>query len=337
LIVVVISLIISGVAFALYRSNTGYYLREEAYIQQQQNLRAAFYIMSRDLRMAGNGLRVLGPNVNLLNAWTPSRLAVDNGNFKIDIVPGWFSYPDSTENGIRAIFGIDGGDNQPDAITVFRAEVEYPAPLGLVKEIGSEFIDLDAAVKTDTVAAGDIIALVNENNAVILEVNSVSSNRITIVNNGRFTGPSGPPSTFPNLGSTVYNLRNVNLVTYYIDQINNRLMAAHHDPQYTGYDDPASKSVVVANNIEDLQIQYFFGSDEVDPDALEHTPDISTARLKNDKVKALGLAMTSRSGYGEGSTTRLRPALYNRLEGTTPDNRRRSTLSEFIYLRNYSK
>ncbi|MDR1656112.1 MAG: prepilin-type N-terminal cleavage/methylation domain-containing protein [Deltaproteobacteria bacterium] len=334
LVVIAISLIVSAVAFTIYRINTGYYLREEAFIQQQQNLRAAFYVLGQSLRMAGNGLKVLGPDVSLIQVWSPSQVIVNKGNVSISPNPGWFSHPGSSAGGARAIFGIDGGPKQADVVTLFRAEVEYPAPLGLVQQAGGNFVDLNGPVQFDTLADRNIIALVNKTQATLLEVDRFESNRIYFVKGGRFTGPSGPPGNFPTIGSSVYNLRDVSLVTYYVDQQNFQLMAAHHDLGRLGYDVSANKSVIVANNIEDLQIYYYYAAEVVDPESLGLNPDLSLARLNRDRVKALGLAMTSRSGYGEGAYNRRRPALFNREEGSVPDNRRRNTLAEFIYLRN---
>jgi hypothetical protein len=339
LVVCAVALIISAVAFTIYRINTSYYLREEAYIQQQQNLRAAMYLVGRDLRMAGNGLMVLGPAVEKVQAWTPTRLdSAGVGGVVIDTTPGWFSHAGGgSDPGARAVFGVDGDDSRPDVVTIFRAEVEYPTSLGLVSSLSGRRLTLSSDIMGGTLAAGDIIGLVNGADAVLLEVDSFSGDTIDYVSNGRFTGPSGPPSGFPVEGASVFNLRDVSLVTYYVDEASNRLMAAHHDQAWSGFDDLASRSTVVANNIEDLQIHYYFGGDEVDPDALDDGPDMSLAILDDNSVKAVAMAMTSRSSYGEGAMDRVRPGLYNRLDGTAADNRRRATLSEYIYLRNHSR
>jgi hypothetical protein len=288
--------------------------------------------------MAGNGLMVMGSNVKRIQAYTPSQVALDSAVVSIDASPGWFKNYDDSKYGFRAVFGIDGGANHPDTVTVFRAEVEYPDPLGRVNTHSGQVLELSQNLRDGVIADGDIIVLINgPNNAVLLEVQDWEDAKITYKNNGRFTGPSGPPDTFPVEGSAVFNLRNVSLVTYYVDQDNYRLMAAHHDQSYTGYDSPATKSSVVANNIEDLQLYYFFDSEEVNPDKLNLDPDISSDRLDDSTIKAVAVAMTSRSGYGEGATGRTRPALFNSQAGEESDNRRRNTLTEYIYLRNYQQ
>jgi hypothetical protein len=208
--------------------------------------------------------------------------------------------------------------------------------LGVVKAIDGDKIELKEDFTPGTVVAGDILVLVNSDEACLLEAGEAEDNEIDFIRGGRFTGPDGPPSGFPATGATVYNFRNVSLVTYYLDQTNNRLLMANHDKAVTAYDLPDIKSSVVANNIEDLQLFYFFNDELVDPTQVNDNPVISTNRLKNDSVKALALAMTSRADYGIGqSQNRFRPSLFNRASDGTGDNRARSTLSEYVYLRNY--
>jgi hypothetical protein len=184
------------------------------------------------------------------------------------------------------------------------------------------------------------MALVNGTKAIIFEVDDIGTDSLTCLSNGRFVGPDGPSdpaAPFPIVGSTVYNLRDVSLVTYFVDQTNNRLMAAYHDQKTTTFDDPATHSVVVADNIEDLQVYYFFDNETVIYDNTETDNPISTNRLQSHPIKALAFGMTSLSNYGEGPANYVRPPLFNRTEGTIKDYYRRNTLSEIIYLRNYQQ
>jgi hypothetical protein len=337
LIVMAIFIMVAGVCFSFYISNTSQFLLSQAYVEQQQNLRVAFYVMSRDLRMAGNGLNVLGPDVSIVQAYTGSQMAISGDHVVVDTSPGWFKNTDTTELGFRAIFGFDGGNSAADSVTVFRAEMEYPSPLGVVTSISLSKFELDTDSPTSTVQSGDIIVLVNGSQACLLETDTVEDNEITYKAGGRFTGPSGPPSTFPVIGSTVYNFKDISLLTYYLDQANNRLMVANHDIAHDIFDDPTTKSSVVANNIDDLQLFYFFESHTVDPSMLNEDPDMSTNTLKDDYVKAVALAMTSKANYGTGGKTRYRPELFNRAQGSLADNYRRGVLSEYVYLRNHQK
>ncbi|MDR0621705.1 MAG: hypothetical protein LBJ61_07505 [Deltaproteobacteria bacterium] len=336
LVVVALAMMVAGVAFSLHALNSQSYFREDAYIHQQQNLRAALYFLSRDLRMAGNGLKILGPEVKLVQAWTPSRQKFTGGVVGMEYSPGWFSHPDSTAPGFRSIFGVDGGAELPDTVTAFRSEVEYPTPLGLVSayEDSLHRLVLVETIKDNVIKPGDIVALVNGTVACILETESISNVNIDIKAGGRFTSPDGLPPGFPVVGATVYNLRDVVLNTYYIDAANNRLLVSPHDSSKTGNAD-FGFATVVANNVEDLQLYYFIDDQVVDLAMLEHDPVIGSDALDNHAVKVVGVGLTALSGYGDGSPMRYRPKLFNRNAGTITDKNRRSYLAEFIYLRNY--
>ncbi|MDR2300521.1 MAG: hypothetical protein LBF38_00505 [Deltaproteobacteria bacterium] len=337
LIVMAIFVMVAGVCFSFYISNTSQFLLSQAYVEQQQNLRVAFYVMSRDLRMAGNGLNVLGPDVSIVQAYTGSQMTLSGGHVAVDTSPGWFKNTDTAELGFRAIFGFDGGNSAADSVTIFRAEMEYPAPLGVVKSTSLRTLELDTNIPDSTVVTGDIIVLVNGAQACLLETDDAEDDEISYVEGGRFTGPSGPPSGFPVVGSTVYNFKDVSLLTYYLDQTNNRLMVANHDNAHDIFDEPATKSSVVANNIDDLQLYYGLEAHPVDPGILSEDPDISTNTLKDDFVKAVALAMTSKASYGSGKSIYVRPELFNRAPGVVADNYRRGILSEYVYLRNHQK
>jgi hypothetical protein len=330
-------MIVAGISFSIYRLNSAHYLREESFIQQQQNLRAALYILGRDLRSAGNGFYILGNSVELIQAYVPAQITITSGDPSVFTAAGWFKNPDSSEAGFRAIFGIDGGADHSDMVTIFKSELEFASPIGVVGEYVSPKMTLKDEIFPDTMAKGDIIALVNNTESIIVEVKdfSESSRTIDFVTNGRFTPASGIPSSFPVSGSTVYNLRDITLVTYYVDESSSRLMAVYHDQGRAAYDDPATKSAVVANNIEDMQFFYYFDHDAVDLERVTDTPLISSARLKSESVKAVAVAMTSRSGYEDPQLRAVRPPLYNHSAGTVSDGRRRNSLSELIFLRNY--
>jgi prepilin-type N-terminal cleavage/methylation domain-containing protein len=343
MVTMALALIVSGVAFMIYRINTSFYLREEAYIQQQQNLRAAFYIMGRDLRMAGNGMKVIGPDVRRVRLWTSSRQILSPGGFPaIDPAEGWFAPPDDATPGAWAIFGLDGGADRPDTVTVFRSEVEYPSQLGVISSVSGNSYRLsqdvpEGALECDAASGKcDVVALVNGDQAVIVEVEEFDDDLVT-VRLGEASTPPSLPASFPLIGAAMYSLRGASLTTFYLDEASDQLMAAYHDRHSSIYDDPATRSMVVANNIEDLQVYFFYDGFDVDPESLRLDPDLGSGPLADREVKAVALGLTSRSGYGEGPNVRTRPALYNREAGTATDNRRRTTLSEFIYLRNHAR
>ena len=355
LVVVLISVFIGGVALIIYRANVSYYLKADARLEQSQNLRSAMYSIARDVRMAGNGLVLLGPQVSLIQAYVPGQETLVGGKSVRSDTPGWFRHADidssdsSDQWGIRAIFGVDGGEDEPDTITVFRAEVESGAAVGQVDSGGysplsdPEKINLKASFPNGMLRNNDILAIVNGSQAALFEVNPgsaepgqplPSSQTIPIKLNGRFTPPGNSVLSFP-AGSTVYNLRDVVLVTYYVDQENNVLLADYHDVSLDDPNNAATGAVVVANNIEDLQIFYYYEPTPVNLTVLNTDPIISSGALQSARVTAVAIGLTARSSYGEfRDKSQKRPALFNHKEGSKTDNNVRASLTEVIFLRN---
>jgi hypothetical protein len=94
-------------------------------------------------------------------------------------------------------------------------------------------------------------------------------------------------------------------------------------------------TTIVAYNIEDFQVFYFFESEAVDNSILGQPVDVSSARLNTERVKAVTIGLVSVSSYGSGPVDKKRPKLFNRDQGTVNDNKFRSVLVETIYLRNF--
>ncbi|MDR2354529.1 MAG: PilW family protein [Deltaproteobacteria bacterium] len=354
LVAMMISLIVTGVAFSIYRLNASYYLREDAYLQQYQNLRVALYTLGRDIRMAGNGLGLMGADIKLIQAFTPTREIPKSSTpppTEIVASANWFRHSDSISSGqagVRAIYGVDGGANSPDTLTVFRAEVETGNSLSTISGISGNMLMLDTPIPEDAIHSGDIIAVGEGSNGIIFETGDISftggnTTRLPIKPNGRFTAASPLSSSslpFDLTGSFVYNFRDIVFVTYYVDTTNNYLMADYHDISRSNYDDATHKTSIVANNIEDLQLFYYLTTDTVDikkawPSSSYTPPSISSSVLNDKRVKAVSLGLVAKAPYGVGPTTNRRPALFNRTIGTSQDNFIRNTLVETIYLRNY--
>lgn len=348
LVVLLVSMIVTGVGFSLYRLNASYYMKEDAYLQQYQNLRVALFTLGRDARMAGNGYGLYGAQLKLIQAYTPTREIPRTGNppSEVTVSPGFFAHSDSIAGtaGVRAIYGVDGGDSSSDSLTIFRAEVESGNPLAGVKEwsSSSNTIKTDIPIPAEAIKVGDIVAIGDVNKVYLAEVASLSSapiSSITLKPGGRFTNAVSPviPSTESVVGNYIYNFRDVVFVTYYLDQDNKQLMADYHDIAKTNYDDATKHTSVVAYNIEDFQVFYFFESEEVDNSLLGETPDISSARLNTDRVKAVTIGLVSVSPLGSGVADKKRPRFFNRdaAPDSEKDNKYRSVLVETIYLRNF--
>ncbi|MDR1395208.1 MAG: PilW family protein [Deltaproteobacteria bacterium] len=339
LVVMALTLIVAGAAFALYRLNSSYYLTEQANLQLNQNLRAGLSIISRDVRMAGNGLAALGLDIKLVQFYSPVLETLDSaGRSVFRPGAGWFRLPDagSGEFGVRAVFGVDGGADRPDTLTIWRSSLEYSFELAKAVSFRDGTLQLDGPVPAEALHTGDIVALVNRSQAVIFQAGRFvqGDDAIEVRTDGRYTY-EGPPAGFDLTGARAFNLRDVTVVTYFVDEDTSTLMAYFYD---SSLDTPenAGRPRPVAANIEDLQVQYYFDNDQTNLDRIGETPIISSDRLNADQVRAVAVGLTAGSSLDtRAPVSQFRPALFNRAAGTVPDSRRRSSLAEIVVLRNF--
>lgn len=359
LIVIAVSTVVAAVAFTVYRLNVESYLKEDARLEKDQNLRVALFSIARDVRMAGNGFVLMNPQTQLVQVYVPSMETIDSGGKSEMVVSdGWFWHADAEqsnedERGARAVFGVDGGANRPDTLTVFRAEVESASPIAQVGSSGYSpgtdggTITLQGSFPDDTVRNKDIIALVSGRQIALMEVSASgkadgemldSAASLPVKLGGRFTAPAAAALDFDS-GSNIYNLRDVVFVTYYVDESTNSLMADYHDVSMTSPDNSSKGTVVVANNIEDMQVFYYFTDPVVDDvvtmDSVDQDPGINSAVLDARRVKAVAIGLVARSPNDDAqSAIYKRPALFNRIEGTAADAHPRSVMTEIVFLRN---
>lgn len=337
LIVLAISVLVLGAAVTLYQVNARVYVQQDAMLEQNQNLRVGMYTVARDVRMAGNSFPLLGLDITHVQVAVPP-----DGR--------WFRYDGSPNYGVRAIFGRDGGPGGPDSLTIFRADVESGSPVGqlaaAVNPDGSQSsLTLQEPFSYNTLRPGNIIALVNGNQAAVLQVSSNPAHFPTDSMTGltnviqlgttRFVPNGSNPSIlgFP-AGTFVYNLRDITFVTYSVDD-NYNLVADYHDSGLTEYD--SGRSVIVATNIEDFQVRYIFNGRPIGP--LEGDDEIQENKLAaNNWVVAVNLAMVSRSAKDDGSVKNHPPKqLFNHQTTGPGDGHQRRVLLETVYLRNFSQ
>ncbi|UQZ87820.1 hypothetical protein C4J81_00735 [Deltaproteobacteria bacterium Smac51] len=347
LIVVLVSFLVMMVAFTLFQTNSRYYLRQDAMLEQMQNLRVAMYTVSRDIRMAGNGFNVLGPDVKVIQLFIPSEGERDAGWFQYKLADGRYD----TSYGIRPAYGVDGGSDGSDTLTLFRAEPESGLPIGRLSHDfrpgQDRIINLQEALVENTIESGDVIALVNGSRAVVLEVASLGNSLLSLdstirLENGKTRKARFYPTiaideipSFPS-GSNIYNLRKIHMITYSLDSDNNRLMANYYEPDIRGLDDVERKMVAVAEDIEDFQVRFVFNN-TTDPDRGEDT-DLDITRFRNNRVRAIQVGMVSKSALKDKDNHLLRPLeLFNHTEVGEADSYPRRVLTETIYLRNYNK
>lgn len=311
MVAALIMIVVTSAALSLFRVAATHEKRQQEVITQTQNLRAALYAVSRDIRMAGNGLPMLG--ARYIHIYVDPSLA--NKDIQRES-RGWFTYAKTgtgeNPHGIWPVFGTNSNTDRTksDSLTIFRAELESTFPLGRLDQPftpgTSDKLVLKSSDKKviydEHFTNGEMLGIASGTTAVIVQgsvTNAKKGDEVTSFGLGtRFKPAENLPDgfTFP-AGSFVYNLRDVTFVTYYVDTTNHRLMADYHDATVVDEDaDDANKKhlVTVADNIEDFQVAYFFfppGGGELVQDA-----DINWDLLDaGNVVQAVQLAMVSRS------------------------------------------
>lgn len=340
LVVLLVSVFVVGAALTIYQVNVRYYIQQDSLLEQTQNLRVAMYTVARDVRMAGNCFTLMGTGVKRIQAYIP---AIG------DQPAGWFRYSSGGDYGALPVFGLDGGTGGTDSLTIFRADIESASPVG---QLANAYTPGGSSVRLDfiepfgkgTLEDGDIVALVNDDRAMLLEAGGIDSlNRAYATIGGRFRPDSGKgfpggDYTFPR-GTYVYNLRDITLVTYQVDGDLKALVANYHDGGLMGDNIDKDNMVIVANNIEDFQVRYWISTGAaltVTP--LEGDDSISEGQLADggNWIKAVNLAMSAISPTVDQKRGLNSPQpLFNHSSVGPPDRHLRRSLAETVYLRNF--
>ncbi|MDL2260481.1 PilW family protein [Deltaproteobacteria bacterium OttesenSCG-928-K17] len=341
LVVVAIMTIVTGAALVVFKSTASSEARQQLNIEQTQNLRAAFYTVARDVRMAGNGMGLLGVQA--------VQIYVDPALHDSDYADGagWFRYAGVDDYGVFPVFGTDSGadKNKSDSLTVFRTGLEDISDIGSLENTytpgSSTSITLSQRITEGVeISDGDIIGISDGVVAVIAQASLNKGQKTNTIKLGsRFypaaSLPSGLPTSTFSPGSVVVNFRDATFVTYYVDMEKARLMANYHDSSIKDDDSDVANPhlVVVANNIEDFQVNYcmfppILGSDPV------FVTGITRAALDTQYVGAVRIGMVSRSSAveesaGGGNTIELMGHETANKPGYT-----RRIITEIVQLRN---
>lgn len=334
LVALALTIMVIAATFLIYQTNSRYYYRQQARLEQIQNLRAALYILARDIRMAGDGLITMG--VDKIQAYVPN--ATGSGG-------SWFRYEVDNSGalaatpGLRAVFGIDNTAS-PDTVTVFRTEVESTLAIGRLRNpytSSSSLLELTDYIPKFALQTGDVLGVVNGKDAILLSAGAFTASTINpghITLGTRFKPSGSFPSgiSFP-AGSSVYNLRGAYLTTYWVDTARHNLMARYHHLGDLEYDDAANASIIVAPNIEDLQMRYVMNGQDPSDSVDELTLAILEA---NNWVRQIQVGLVSMSDYRDRSNLSLAPVnLFNHVAGGAADGYLRQVLTSNVYLRNY--
>ena len=349
MIVVLISTVVGGVALSLFQANSRHYVRQDAIMEQSQNLRTAMYTIGREVRMAGNGFGVIGQGVDTIQAYVPQIVFTSDDSW--EQTKGWFEYIDNDSvKGIMRICAIDGGVSNSDRLTIFRSDPELGLEIGALSEPftangGSNFLSLQEELRESSAQAGDILVLVNgvnDSEAIFLEMaEETGSDKTKVVigpkynvrdeqsRDARFYPEDSNPQlqSFP-AGSRLYNVREMNLITFFVDAENSRLMADYFDSRVDHYD--ADGAVIVATDIEDFQVRFQFA----DNPGVWRDTGLNTTNFSADRVIAAEIGLVSRSALKDPSGGSKPIKLFNHVPDGQADGHPRRVLTEVIALRN---
>lgn len=297
LVAMAVLTIVTGAALVVFRGTAAHEARQQQNLEQMKNLRAGLNTVANDARMAGNGYRLMG--TQLIQVWVDSRATHETQQGT-----GWFRYnaPNVNRPGVIPIFGTNSSSpSTADTLTIFRTATENFNSVGQLSsgyQPGVQnLINLKDPIEIgQDISTGDIVAVTTGEVTIITQVEVTSTTALTV--SGRFApgAPMVDPSnfTFP-AGSTVYNLKDVTFVTYYLDMPNLNLMANYHDT-VTVNGVESGNIAVVANNIEDFQVNYYIGpnagptlTDSITP---PQWPDLV---IGVNTISGLRMGMVSRS------------------------------------------
>jgi hypothetical protein len=327
LTVVFLGTILLSMVFLLYSNSSRSYIRQEATMEQMLNLRGGMAGISRQIRMAGNGYGLLGLNQNQV-----IQVYIKDSD---GIPVGWFRYPSSSTDGVRPIFGTDGGVSGTDTITICSLSPDFATPLGM---LNAEFnasstklslentIELPAGLDpSEVLKPNDYLALVPGDQPPILVESASDGTNLTEITIKKL--PSSLPNGMSSLpaGTKVYNVKSVSLRTFSVDTVNNFLVMDSNE--VTGD--------LMAEEIEDLQIAYCLGSD--DPgDLSKYVHNFDGQDLKSKPVRTVRLVMISKSSTPDPyrGTFSAVTALNHTSVGA-PDSYVRRFLENTVQLRNY--
>lgn len=331
LVAMVIMVIVASAALVVFRSTAESEARQQENLAQIQNLRAAFYTVARDARMAGNGLLLLG--TNRVQIYVHENLR----DTDIQENEGWFRYKGDGQYGAGPVYGTDSGSdmNKADTLTIFRSDLEafsHMASLGqdFTPGASSQIVLENSLTEGVDYSDGDIIAVSDGAVAVILQARVNPSNNKILLIGERFrpTETMKSPANYAfGPGARIYNLKNVAFVTYSLDTANLNLMANYHDRIENEDGTFTDNKAVVATNIEDFQVQYYDQPNGV------FTPTLADATIPSVAVR---LGMVSRSSTRLFSSDNAgKPIEVLGHTASTESGYTRRVLVENVQLRNF--
>jgi len=279
------------------------YTTQSHVAQMQENFRDALVPLNRDIRLAGYGI--------------PAPVTIPDGAVAAGVTTIRSLYPVDKTTGpdtLYIMYLYDMDSNQPP--TTITSPMPNPSAEFNVAQV-TGFLE------------GDLCFITNGGAADIFQVTQVQGGSLKIQHNpgGSATdyNNAGGHNTFPPGGyDTGSKLAKARFLRYFVDTTTDpdhptlmvdRMGGAPPQP--------------VADDIEDMQFQYFLDTDfDGVPDTWSDNPGDLT------QVRQVRILLCARTRFPEKGWQEVRPALGNRPAGTGADGYRRRTLAITLDVRN---
>ena len=262
----------------------------------QQSARSAVDVMSRELRLAGNGIPGGGIQLPAGAGSVPPKFACDSGGCYV-------TSPDNQYSGAR-LYALNTGDDKGavvNGITTDIVTVAYRDPSSNLDEYPLTEVSVSGnQIRFDTstspayddpdagVTSGDVLLLCNMNGCAAGTVTSVLADGV--VNLGADPlNMNQPAAAFGNIASLLNPASETRafrilVVTYYIDASNPDALRLMRQVN-------AHPSQVAAFNVENLQMSY----DIFDQNSSTVTNDLSDAGGTPNQIRKINMSLGARS------------------------------------------
>ncbi len=263
----------------------------------QQSARSAMNVMTRDLRLAGNGIPGGGIQLPAGAGSVPSKFACDSGDCYLTVSDNQYSN--------ARLYALTTGDEMGEVVNGILTDIVTVAyrdpnsnldeyPLTEVSVNGNQirfdtstspaYDDPDTGVKS-----GDVLLLCNMNGCAAGAVTSVQAENGLVDLGADPLNINQPAAAFGNIASLM-NLASetrafrILVVTYYIDASNPDALRLMRQVN-------AHPSQVAAFNVENLQLSY----DIFDQNSSTVTNDLSDAGGTPNQIRKINMSLGARS------------------------------------------
>lgn len=332
---VAVSTIVVGGLFSLFNLQSKQFLYQDTQMNMHQNLRFAADIITRTVRLAGNGS--MGATRGVL---------------------GWDGSSTDADNSMPVVISWDGGTTGTDAITVVYADptLEMHSSVLSVEPCTTSTLTFDMDMLNysnliGNLTTGELLmcwdhAAIAGTRSWIWEIDGggdASTGQVSVIDNSSYTDFSNDCSSTENLPPIVTCSRG-NVVTFYIDDDSTDgsgpgsedhpvlMMDLDYDYPATG---GSEDDIPLVDDIEDLQIAYCRDNDDCTDDTV-WVDDLSAAAGEGETVWMARINLIARTPRLDprDQHSEVRPGMENRAATSTSDRYYREILTTQVTIRN---